>query len=172
MPRYKKDSHPQPDLPPLPNAVFESMHLKTEKINGYFEGRMKQAFKRNPDFDCSKEELYSLGLLEEPVYEYFQYTSSGRLETDAQNAMGKDAVKVYLEDVPVGYITRSQRRQVQKLLDEKRIKNICVQVQGGQYKRLLVKHGHEGTSAQDYDCVRSSSPFECEVTVNYYKTQK
>ena len=108
------------------NVVGESFHKKEISSIGV----------PNKTYKLSKSDLYKNGLLDVQVYEFWFPKVETVLLPEPSNKHDKNAVRVYMNGVQVGYIKANESASVNKMLEDRRIRRIQGYLSGGNSRTL------------------------------------
>lgn len=131
-PESKTDSVEDLNIKPAPPKQERERH----KIAGT-SFRTKEIMSlghENPNYDLKKTELINENLIDEKIYQFEFYPSKVELVEEPDNEYDKNAIKVIIDNVHVGYIKKGSCSHIKKLIREDKIKNISAEIKGGKYK--------------------------------------
>lgn len=117
--------------PSKPKPVIEKHHIAG--VTSYMKNIMSIAIE-NDDYPKTKRELVDDFLIDERVFQYFWDVLKVELIEEADNPHDKNAIKVLIDDVHVGYIKKGSCSHIKKLIKSGNIAKISAQIGGGKYK--------------------------------------
>ena len=110
--------------------------VETHRIAGisFHEKEIPELMIENGDYDMTAAELIDAGFEDERVYKYSETYCTVALEPEPDNQYDPNAVKVFADDIHIGYIKKGSAAHVKKLLEEERIARMSITITGGPYK--------------------------------------
>ena len=88
----------------------------------------------NYEFDYSRKDFLEIFSEGQRIYKYLFAPKSVVLEEEPDNKYDKNAIKVIIDDVHVGYIKKEDCTHVKQLIDSKNIISIDATISGGKYR--------------------------------------
>lgn len=88
----------------------------------------------NYEFDYSRKDFLEIFSEGQRIYKYLFAPKSVILEEEPDNKYDKNAIKVIIDDVHVGYIKKDDCTHVKQLIDSKNIISIDAAISGGKYR--------------------------------------
>lgn len=114
----------------------KSLKVERHQVTGiqYHFDEFMQLAKKNPQYDQDKKSLRKVLELDERIYEYSFSSSRVELVTEDDNPHDPKAIKVIVDGRHIGYIKKGSCSHIRNLLNSGEIKDISVQLGGGNYK--------------------------------------
>lgn len=121
-----------------PNNESENNQLENHYVAGtsYKREEIESLGMLNDDYTMSKKDFIDIAIEDDNVYEYDFAPIDVKLIEEPENEHDKNAVKVIIDGVHVGYIKAGSCSHIKKLISSDRIKSISAEIKGGKYKRL------------------------------------
>lgn len=123
----------------------------------YCEDALEEIAEESEEYGYSKKKIIDNDLEDEEIFKY-SYPTFGKLQKDPENEHDKNAIKVLCGGVHVGFIPAKKAVEVGEIMDTKKIVNVSVFIEGGEYKRY-------GSDAEEME--KGEKPFSGSVTVEY-----
>ena len=176
--------YPENDYSQCANAIEPTIPLDDECRSAYTPTPMKvenhsvagTAFKtkeilslayENPEYDYTKKKLVEDRFMSdgdhEKIYKYFFSVSDIKLLPDMDNEYDKNAIKVIINGIHVGYIPKGKCSHVKNLIENEKIHRISADIYGGDYKLLSCIYSELGK--ETYTLHKSTSQFEIELCI-------
>lgn len=112
------------------------IHFNVAGYEHYMKNVMKTLACPNNDYDLSKSELMDFYGLDERVYQYDNNSFNADLVPDQNNIHDKNAIKIVVDDLVVGYVKKGSVSKVKKLMEDPKYLYSAVELKGGKYKLL------------------------------------
>ena len=112
----------------------------------------------NSDFDLTKSELIEEDLVNEKIYRINFEPIKTELIPEPENPYDKNAIKVIVDGVHVGYIKKGSCAHVKNLLSSDMIEKISCEIHGGKYKILYSDYDEE-KDKDVYTLEKEESPY-------------
>lgn len=112
----------------------------------------------NSEYDLKKSEIIDFSMVDEYIYKYEKYFGIVELVPEPDNPHDKNAIKVIVDNVHVGYVPADITEKVKNILDTKDIVKIDCEIYGGPYKVL---------PDEDSSIERGSTDFKCDIFIEY-----
>lgn len=122
---------PIPAAPSGPEPVVETHHITG--VTSYMENIMSMAIE-NEDYSKSKKCLVDDFLTDERIFQYFWDVLKVDLIEEPDNPHDKNAIKVLIDGVHVGYIKKGSCSHIKNLMKSGNIAKISARIGGGKYK--------------------------------------
>ena len=123
-------------------------------------------FEENDYYSMTKKELVEIDYTDERIFKYIPSFSSVRLEPDPDNEYDKNAIKVLLDDVHIGFVPKEKTTRVANIL--KRDPVISCSLYGGPYK-IIVEDYDDEKEKEVYSIEKDSTAIGAKVTMKYSK---
>lgn len=99
----------------------------------YHEDDLAEIAQETEEYEYTKKQIINDELEDEKLYKY-SFPAYGKLEKDPQNEHDKNAIKVFCGGVHVGFIPANKAVEVGEIMDTKKIRNVFVAIDGGEYR--------------------------------------
>lgn len=119
-----------------PLAGCQQLVLHGTGMEHYMDKLMALAVE-DLNYTCTKKEMRDFLIINRRVYQYKFNPTSIDLVPEPENLYDRNAVKIVLNDLHVGYIRSSEAEGAADLFNSERVRRVQVSVQGGKYKILL-----------------------------------
>lgn len=108
---------------------------RTYNIAGlyYRKEALSEIAEESEEYGYSKKKIIDNDLEDEEIFKY-SYPTFGKLQKDPENEHDKNAVKVLCGGVHVGFIPLDKAVEVGEIIDTKKIINVFVSIEGGEYR--------------------------------------
>lgn len=140
-------SEPQPITPPamqkIPTATIKTERHYVAGISHYMDNIISLSTE-NPDYDMSERELLEEYDPDDRIYQYEFPAKKTELIEEPENEYDKNAIKVIIDGVHVGYIKKGSCSHIKKLLHSGIISGIDSEIRGGKYKYFEEDEEREG----------------------------
>ena len=97
----------------------------------------------NPDYDMTKKEIIEADMTSERIWLYDFYPETVELVPEPENPHDKNAIKVLIDGLHVGYIKAGSCAHLLKIINESRIRSIECRISGGPYKIVTEEYDDE-----------------------------
>ena len=138
------------DVPPVQSERPKTVRTRTEghKVAGtsFRQENIVALGKENSDYNKSKAELISDNRIDEQIWKYDFNTLSPRsvsLVPEPDNPQDKNAIKVIIDGMHVGYIKANSCTHVHNLLAKNAIERISCKITGGPYKCVSMEYDED-----------------------------
>ncbi len=122
---------PIPSVPSGPEPVTETHRIAG--VTSYIKNIMSMAIE-NDDYSKTKKGLVDDFLTDERVFQYFWDVLKVELIEEPDNPHDKNAIKVLIDGVHVGYVKKGSCSHIKNLMKSGNIANISARIGGGKYK--------------------------------------
>ena len=121
------------------------MKTETHKVTGisHYINNLKSLSFENDVYSLPKKELIDIGYVDERIYKNTFNITKVALVPEPENEFDKNAVRVELDDVVVGYIKKGSCTHIKNLLKNNLISSIKADVYGGRCKILYEDYDYE-----------------------------
>lgn len=119
-------------------------------------------------YTTSKSIISEFNLTNECLYEYDFPSKPVELVPEPDNPYDKNAIKVLLKGVCVGYIKKGSTAHIHNLLKNNRIKNMTLEIKGGRYKYWESKYDYM-TDEETITLNKGEHDYEAILTIYVYK---
>lgn len=104
---------------------------------GYYSYNLEQLSKENEDYNKDAQTLANEGKLEKAIYEYKYKNSPVELVPEPENKNDSNAIRVDINGLKIGYISREENLSVKKILGSGNVEKISAFIGGGKYKKVM-----------------------------------
>ena len=144
-------------------AKIEKTRFRITGTQYYEKDFIEKLGERDPDYDCSAAELKETYYDGDKIYEYDFSGLKAELVPEPENEHDKNAVKVIVNGVLVGYIKKGSCTRVKNLMASPGFVGIEVSISGGKYKYLC---GYEDDNGNEKIRVeKDKQPFYVDIDV-------
>lgn len=157
------ESIPSPDKAPI-SSVDD---LVTDNFfvagTSYRQEDISSLACENDLYSYTKKELIDDSHDDEKIYQFEFFPSNVQLIPEPENPHDKNAIKVVVDGVHIGYIKAGSCSRVRNLLNSGKITSIEAEIYGGNYK-ILYQDDNE-----KYQLETGSTPFGAKVSIIHHK---
>lgn len=116
---------------------------------------------KNDDYSMTKKDLFDCDMTDEKIYEYKFPEYTANLIADPENKYDKNAIKVIVDGVQIGFIPAALCSEVMELINKG--KNTCrLTIGGGAWKELVLKNDIDWSRdlrSSDYEVEKDRKEF-------------
>lgn len=163
---------PEPEPAPDDGTVYVPLTEPKEETHivagtSYREKEILSLAVENNIYDYTKKELIEELCLSEDeyerVYKYEFYPRKVEIEPEPDNEFDKNALKVIIDKVHVGYIKKGSCSRIKKLIKNHNIERIEADINGGPYKILSCEYDWD-KEKEVYALEKDNSKFSIRLT--------
>lgn len=112
----------------------------TIKVVGlkYRKDNVTSLLTENFFYSETKKDLFDVGLTEERIYKYDYFSDMAELVPEPGNPHDKNAIKVLISGIHIGYIASESAENVLSLIEQNQIRHAMCDIYGGDYKILVL----------------------------------
>lgn len=176
MPEPDPVKIPEPDPvneePPAPSPepekpLFKKYAFKVAGISRRQKDITSKLLPENNDYLLSKSELVEIGAIDERIYKYSPIELDAELVPEPDNPRDPNAIKVFVDDVQLGYVPADKTGKVKNLLEKEQIRAISSAFYGGPYK--IIHEDYDPEREKEVYTIEKDSQYNigAEVTIEY-----
>lgn len=147
---------------PLPDCPYSEKTYRVTGVHHYEDGILTLA-SADPCYDLSKQELIEANLVDTTVWKYHFASERAEVIPEPENPYDKNAIRVIVDGVHVGYIKAGSCAHLLKVLSEGRVLGICCEIGGGPYKMVVEEDSDD--DRPEYSLEKDESPFHVTLTI-------
>lgn len=144
-------------------AKIEKTRFRVTGTQYYEKDLVEKLGEQDPDYNCSAAELKETYYDGDKIYEYDFSGLKAELVPEPENEYDKNAVKVIVNGVQVGYIKKGSCTRVKNLMASPDFAGVEVSISGGRYKYLC---GYEDDNGNEKLRVeKDKQPFYVDIDI-------
>lgn len=120
----------------------------------------------NYEYSLSKKELVDSGMLDERIYKYDPTVMDASLVPEPDNPKDPNAIKVFVNDVHIGYVPAEKTGTIKELQSSKQVHSITCEFYGGPFKIITEDYDDE-KDKEIYSIEKESHYIGAEITIEY-----
>ena len=111
----------------------EEYTFKVAEVSHHLDEIKKYLVDENSDYSMGRKAIVDLGLAETMIYRYDGYSTNVAFVPEPDNPHNRDALKVVVDGIFIGYVPEKNIKEVKNLLDKDGLQTEC-SFTGGEYK--------------------------------------
>lgn len=139
---------------------------KTHRVSGvtFYQDNIMMLACENSDYDMTKKEIVDDDLIGEKIWKYQFFPRKTELIPEPDNPKDKNAIKVMVDGLHVGYIKAGSCSHVLNVLREGRCMGIDCEIYGGPYKIVYEEYDYD-KDKNVYTLEKEERSFAVELTM-------
>ena len=156
----KNTSTPRVSLPSRPYTQ------KTYRITAeHYQDNILALASDNDDYNMSKREMIDAEMIEERVWKYHFLACKAKVVPEPDNPYDKNAIKVIVNGLLVGYIKQGSCAHLHKVIRENRIMGIDCTIGGGPYKEVYEEEYDYDRDKAVYTVEKGETKYSVTLTI-------
>lgn len=155
---------------PVPEAAPEIRTVQQELVDftvagpEYYQDVLQDFLtEENPIYAGPKSDIIDF---DGRVFEFDSYIAPAQLVPEPDNEYDKNAIKVMLDGILIGYVPKHKQAAVGPYLSDDSV-NIEAEVYGGRYKKAEIRDDYDGYELKDsdYEILKDEIPYKASVRI-------
>lgn len=161
---FKKKSVPvvpEPVKPSKPAISTKTENFKVAGISFHMDDIMEKLAYENENYNLAKKQIIDDYMYDEKIFRYDFPVGKVELIPEPDNEHDKNAIKVVVDGVHIGYIKNGNCSHVKNLLSSGRVTSIDCSIYGGDFKMVYEN------SDDEYELECDNRPIGATVEIIY-----